>query len=77
MKNIKMYLLQREEQDDDYVGVLNGTKVMVVSDSLKHIWTNPERFIAENLTFPYTLETYYGDVNILDTATLIWECDIE
>lgn len=72
MKTIKMYLLERENRDDDYIAVLDG-QISVHSSLLKTLWTNPNKIDLENFTFPYTLESYYGDENILNNATLLWE----
>lgn len=76
MKKIKMYLLQREGREDDYIGV-DGDNIFVVSDMLKHIWTDPKKTMWHARTFPYTLETYYGDTTILEQAVLIWEHEVE
>lgn len=76
MKTIKMYFLQREGREDDYIGV-DGDNIFVVSDMLKHIWTDPHKVVAQHMTFPYTLETYYGDTTILEKAVLVWEHEVE
>jgi len=76
MKTIKMYFLQREGREDDYIGV-DGDNIFVVSDMLKHIWTDPQKTMYHNPTFPYTLETYYGDTTVLEQAVLVWEHEVE
>jgi hypothetical protein len=72
---IKMYLLQREGRDDDYIGV-SGGKINVHSSMLKHVWTEPSKINFNIFSFPYTLETYYGDSNILESAVLLWEHEV-
>lgn len=76
MNTIRMYLLKRENRSDDYVAVL-GENIQVTSGLLKHIWTDPDRCDIEQWTFPYTLETYYGDSTVLENAELLWERDVE
>lgn len=71
-----MYFLQREGRENDYIG-MDGDNIFVVSDMLKHIWTDPQKTMWHNPTFPYTLETYYGDSTILDKAELVWEHVVE
>lgn len=76
MKTIKMYLLQRPGRDDDYISVLDD-KINVQSSLLKHMWNDPSKINFKILSFPYTLETYYGDSNALEDAVLLWEHNID
>lgn len=76
MKEIKMYLLKRENRADDYVCVMDNN-INVHSDFLKHMWTDPEKINFSTFTFPYTLESYYGDTNILENAVLLWSHEVQ
>lgn len=71
-----MYLLQRMGRDDDYIGV-SDDKINVQSSLLKHLWTDPAKINFKTLSFPFTLESYYGDASILENAQLLWEHEVE
>ncbi len=70
-----MYVLHRHGRDDDYIAVLDNT-INVHSSLLKSMWEDPNKINFDNFSFPFTLESYYGDSNVLDEAELLWEHSI-